>query len=168
MRRGQFTLLPWLALLAFPAVWIVATDLGATDLETRNSPPSREAAQVAVSGVYTLRMHLHLPATLPPGAALLCKARVTPNAPPPRGFPALLPTEQAIYATRAGSNANCEIPIPFSWVVENATSGAALSYEIDAAAAVGAQPAPIRSQQGIRLGYPPPGAATSLELEIAF
>ncbi len=162
MNRARFTfllgLLPW----AVSAAWAGT----AADISSATAP-------MAVSGVYSLSFNLaNIASTLPAGATITCKAKISPNPLSLGNQPAgAVPVETATAtAPLAAQAANCAVEIPFSWTVNNAQSGVLVTYEIQAvAAASGARPL-VRTTPPRVVGaaYPPAGARANLSFNVTF
>jgi hypothetical protein len=162
MQRVRLSLLPWLALLVFPAVWAAPPSAG-----TFGVGVVRGAAPVAASAAYAVRFSLFLARTLPPGAAILCKARLTSKDHGLRSLSAQ--PVQSGQATLVGSNANCSVHIPFTWAYDpsNPASSAEILYEIDTVSAAG-QPLLAPRVQSFQVSYPTPNTTATLDLQLAF
>lgn len=136
----------------------------------------RDVLPVLVSGVYSVAFNVNLASALPPGATLLCRAKVVPNALPFNSFDrSMLPTGSGV-ASIHGSTATCWVEIPFAWTLNGASSSAslyreaALSYEIDAVSASGSIPTVLRAStaQGIGVSYPSAGGSARLNINVTF
>jgi hypothetical protein len=156
MERERTSRILLLALLASMAIGV------ASAADPRGGP-----TPVAVNGSYAVTFNVRVPASLPSGTTILCKARVAPNA-PRLGSLRLASTPMSNgQASVAGSTANCQVQIPFSWTVNDPQNGVALSYEIDAVSASGALPVAVIRQEAIA-SYPAAGTSANLRFQLAF
>jgi hypothetical protein len=127
------------------------------------------ATPLAAAGAYAVTFHVNTPTTVPDGATIACKARVTPNI---SVIEHLMRRKEAVaesstgYARVANSSANCTVATPFAFNVADRDAGAALSYEIDAYTSAG--PVFARTQQGIAVAYPRAGATANVPLDVNF
>ncbi|MGP8174260.1 MAG: hypothetical protein ACLP7O_06885 [Terracidiphilus sp.] len=135
------------------------------------------AAPSALSGVYSVSFTVNSGSALAPGAAILCKAKAVPNAPPLKNLQLEAVPVASGWATLTGSRvtgywAMCTVRIPFYWAASNAQNntpgGAVLSYEIDAVSGPGAPAVPVSRQEGIGVAYPAPGGSASLSFNVRF
>jgi hypothetical protein len=148
-------------LLLFPLISAVA--FSAPTTERKGSGPS------TVAGVYSITFNLNIASTLPAGTTIVCKAQIAPNLPGLQS--GVVPVETAAgVATVTGSTATCLVEIPFSWTLNNAKSGAVLSYEIDAVNASGALPVLLRTSAlaGTAEPFPAAGATSDLSFSVTF
>lgn len=146
--------LPLLMLVSI-AVWAAhATD-------QRTAPP------ITANGAYVVIFHVKTPSTVPDGATINCKARITPHLSSFESFTRnVVPVESAPgVATVTGSSAVCAVEMPFAFAQKDPRNGADLGYEIDAFTSEG--PAFVRTQQGIDIAYPRSGATAKLRLNVA-
>ena len=126
----------------------------------------------AVGGAYRLRFNLNVASTLPARAVVTCKARIIPDGAGeanPDGELAGVPAESATGVAEVnGATAVCAVEIPFSWTVNNAWSGARLSYEIDAISVAGSLPVVVRSsaERGVAVAFPPAGGTENLSFNV--
>lgn len=91
------------------------------------------AAQTAPA--YRVEWRMNLPADLPPGAPILCKAKLVPGT---GGMPAGGFAPVATGAgERNGSSARCAVEVPVWWHAHPGDRGAKLSAEVDALEPVG-------------------------------
>jgi len=145
-----------LALLASTAIGVASA-----------ADPRGEPVPVAVNGSYAVTFNVRVPASLPSGATILCKARVAPNTPRLGSLRlASMPMNNG-QASVSGSTANCQVQIPFSWTVNDPQNGVALSYEIDAVSASGALPVAVIRQEAVA-SYPAAGTSANLRIQLAF
>lgn len=158
MARGRICLLLCFALLASAAAATWAQQ--------------QRANSTTVSGTYSVVFNLNLLSTLPAGTTITCRARIAPN---PGGLDqgnsqgSAAPVETAAgVALVTGSTATCAAEIPFSWTVESARGGVALSYEIDAFSNAGGAPFLVRSsaRQGIGAPFPAAGGSANLSFNV--
>ena len=126
----------------------------------------------SVSGVYQVTLNLTVASTLPANSTVVCKAAIAPALRGNASFsPAALPLETAASVAQiTGGTATCMVEIPFSWTLSGTSSGAALSFEVDAVNSGGALPAVLRSsvQQGIQEPYPAQGGTSNLIFNLTF
>ena len=128
-------------------------------------------AATSVSGAYRITFNLTVASTLPANSTLVCKAAITPIVRASDGSLQPMPLETvATLARISGGTAVCAVEIPFAWTIPDASSGADLSFEIDAVNPNGTAPALWRTsvQQGIPVAYPPSGGAASLTFNLVF
>jgi hypothetical protein len=128
-------------------------------------------ATTAVTGAYRITFNLTVASSLPASSTLVCKAAITPILRSSDGSIQSLPLETvATQARISRGTAVCAVEIPFSWTLPDASTGADLSFEIDAVNPNGSAPALWRTsfQQGIPVAYPPSGGAASLTFNLVF
>jgi hypothetical protein len=155
----KYTGMPLLASLALGIAVASAAGIGEGSAATRPVP---------VSGVYLFTFYVSDGIPLPQGARLTCKARVVPKLPAGESLqaqPAMM--NAAARATMTGAATTCAMEIPFSWVVNKAQKGAALSYAIEAE--TGSEVV-VRTiwQEGIDVDYPPQGGVLRVNLNVSF
>lgn len=157
MNRFKLTKTLVLVVLAAAAAWAAQ----AADL-------SSKGAAAAARGAYAVTFHIKAPTTVPDGATVTCKARVTPNIPALQNVMGDPVAVESVAGTAkvANSSASCTVELPVSLAVSNLQNGALLSYEIDAY--TGSAPVFARAQQGIILSSPRSGGVTALTLDVAF
>ena len=100
-------------------------------------------------GVVVIRFDVSLPASLPPGASILCRARVMPNGrAEPGGSEAQVVTAMGI---RHGSMADCAVEMPVWRQLRDGDGGAQVSYEVDALVSSGRAASVVRvaAEQGV-------------------
>jgi hypothetical protein len=147
----------------FPLLMLVTIVVFAAHATDRHSA----VAPITANGAYVVVFHVKTPSTIPDGATINCKARITPRL---SSFESLIgkavPVESAPgVATVTGSSAVCAVEMPFSFAQKDPRNGADLGYEIDAFTSEG--PAFVRTQQGIEIAYPRSGATEKLRLNVA-
>ena len=157
MRRVRTPVLSLFALLVSAAVCAAPV-----------ADPRGGVAPVAVNGLYVLTFSVKVPVKLPPGATILCKARVAPHTPSLDSFRLSATPEATGQANVIGSTANCLVQLPFSWVIYDMQGGVALSYEIDAVSGAGAFPLAVLRQDGIVAAYPAAGTSANLSFQLTF
>ena len=130
--------------------------------------PGRADGLVAVSGSYILTLNVSLDSAPPAGAAILCKARITPNLPSFQNLDSrMVPAESATgLATVTGKSANCSVQIPFSWAVSEAQGGTIVNYEIDAVSPSGSMFVLVCPREGIGVAYPANGGAARIAVRV--
>jgi len=157
MNCARIPMLPLLAFLASATAWpaLAADQSGGT-------------VPAVVSGAYSVTFNVNVATALPAGATITCRAQIVPNQPPfENAARPMIPVRAASGVVGViGSKATCAVEIPFSWTVNNARSGVALSYEIDAVGGYGSLPVQVRSQQGIGASYPALGTTANLVFNV--
>jgi hypothetical protein len=139
---------------------ISAAAAPALSMEQRNG-----AALIPASGVYSVAFNVNLASALPNGSSLLCRAKVIPNT-PFNSFSRTVPPASSGVATINGSTATCWVEIPFAWMLNDGSNGAALSYEIDAVG--GSTVLRASTGQGIGVAYPSAGGSARLNVNVTF
>ena len=117
--------------------------------------PGADAGSALV-GVYVLTFHPEVSRPLPPGAMVVCRARILPgvNAAP-----------QAAMGTAGGNQSGCALEIPFVWAANRPQPVAMLGYEVDE---IGADGRVLRRvvREGVVL--PESAAGAARHIDVAF
>jgi hypothetical protein len=139
--------------------------LGSAALLVANTVGRNRAVSAAtVAGAYTITFQVKAPTTVPDGAIVTCKARLSPRL---TGIESYLASPDPVDSLRgvakvSGSSAKCTVP--FGFAAKALRSGAEMSYEIDAFTAAG--PVFLRTQQGIAVAIPPEETTANLQLNV--
>lgn len=138
-------------LLALYALGLCGTGWAATpDVSSRES-----------GGMVVIHFDVSLPASLPPGASILCRARVVPDGPAEPGDG----DGQVVTAmgNRRGSMADCAVEMPVWRRLRDGDSGAQLSYEVDALVSSGgaASVVQVAAEQGVAVTPEQTGGAAA-------
>jgi hypothetical protein len=109
----------------------------------------------AVTGVYALSFHPEVSRPLPPGAMVVCRARILP------GVNAVQPA----MGTAGGNQSGCALEIPFAWAANRPRPVATLGYEVDE---IGSDGRVLRRvvREGVVL--PESAAGTARHIDVAF
>lgn len=111
----------------------------------------------ALSGIYTISFHPEVSRQLPPGAMLVCRARVLPavnGVQPGAGF-----------GRAPGNQSGCALEVPFVWAANRPQPAATLSYEVDE---VGADGRLLRAVTRNGVALPEAAAGAARRIDVAF
>lgn len=144
--------------LTLLALSLAGARAGAVRPDTQRTPD----APAVAAGVYTVVFHLSSALPLPPGASVLCRAKLTPSLP---GGDRAIAQPAAGAGNGPGASGQCAVEIPFFSPVNQASSGATLSYEIDALSPTGQVIRHVK-QSGVPVPNPPGGSRVRVRVPV--